>query len=572
MRRTDLHQRARMLPGLVLAALLAADAAWATTIVIVNLDGAGEGFNDATPAAPIGGNPGTTVGQQRLNVFQHAANTWASILPSTVTISVQAAFNPLTCTANSAVLGSAGTVSVVANFPNAPFTGTWYQVALGNKLAGSDLVPASNDINAQFNSNLNGNPGCLGGVGWYYGFDGNEGANIDLLPVVLHEIGHGLGFATFANLSTGAFFGGPPNPGPFPDIYSRFLFDRTVGLTWPQMTNAQRAASAINTGNLVWNGSIANGASKQILGFKPVLVVNSPGGIAGTYDVGPASFGPALTLSALTGDVVLVDDGAAPTSDACSPLVNGAQVAGHIAFIDRGTCTFVSKAMAAQSAGATAVLIANNVAGPLSPGGSDPTITIPVVGISQADGNTIRAQLGSGVNATLKLDNTQMAGADPQGRLLLYAPNPLEQGSSVSHWDVTAFPNLLMEPALSRDLEADDVDLTRYAFMDEGWFKGATDSRTPMYATHLVGNYPNPFNPGTKILFDLEQTDVVRLDIFDVSGHRVRQLANGPMTAGPHALPWDGKDSRGRQVAAGIYVARLQSGSHTDTRRLALVK
>jgi PA domain-containing protein/flagellar hook capping protein FlgD len=569
MRRTDLHRGARMLPGLVLAAFLAADAAWATTITIVNLDGAGEGFNDPTAAAPIGGNPGTTVGQQRLNVFQHAANTWASILPSTVTIRVQAAFNPLTCNATSAVLGSAGTIGLSANFTNAPVTNTWYQIALANKLAGSDLDPANNDINAQFNSSLNGDPGCLGGVGWYYGFDGNEGTNIDLLPVVLHEIGHGLGFATFTNLSTGAFFNGPPA---LPDIFSRFLFDRTANLGWVAMTNAQRAASAINTGNLVWSGSIANGAAKQILGFKPVLVVNSPGGIAGTYAAGPASFGRALNVTGVTGNVVLVDDGAAPNSDACSPLVNGAQVAGNIAFIDRGTCTFVSKAMQAQSVGAIAVIIANNVAGLLSPGGTDATITIPVIGISLADGNTIRAQLGAGVNATLKLDNTQMAGADPQGRVLMYAPNPLEQGSSVSHWDVTAFPNLLMEPALSRDLKADAVDLTRYTFMDIGWFKGATDAGTPAYATHLVGNYPNPFNPGTKILFELEQTDVVRLDIYDVAGRRVRRLVDGAMTAGLHALSWDGADAHGRMVATGIYVARLQSGSHTDTRRLALVK
>jgi PA domain-containing protein/flagellar hook capping protein FlgD len=568
MRRIDLRT-CRTLPGLVAAALLAAGAAGATTITIVNLDGASEGFNDPTPAAPIGGNPGTTVGQQRLNVFQHAANTWASILESTVPIRVEAQFDPLTCNATSAVLGSAGTNSVSANFANAPFTNTWYTVALANKLAGSDLSPALNDIHATFNSNLNGSAGCLGGAGWYYGFDGNEGTNIDLLPVVLHEVGHGLGFATFTNLSTGAFFNGPPT---LPDIYARFLFDRTLSLTWPQMTNAQRAASAVNTGNVVWNGSIANGAAKQILGFKPVLVVNSPAGIAGTYAAGPASFGTALNVSGVTGNVVLVDDGVAPTSDACSPLVNGAQVAGNIAFIDRGTCTFSSKAQAAQSVGAIAVIIANNVAGLLSPGGTDATITIPVIGISLADGNTIRAQLGSGVNATLKLDNTQLAGADPQGRVLLYAPNPLEQGSSISHWDVTAFPNLLMEPALSRDLQADAVDLTRYAFMDIGWFKGATDAGTPAYATHLVGNYPNPFNPGTKILFELEQTDVVRLDIFDVAGRRVRRLVDGPMTAGPHALPWDGTDARGRTVATGIYVARLQSGGRTDTRRLALVK
>ena len=58
----------------------------AATITIINLDGAGEGFNDPTPATPVGGNPGTTIGQQRLNVFQEAANIWGGLLPSAVEI------------------------------------------------------------------------------------------------------------------------------------------------------------------------------------------------------------------------------------------------------------------------------------------------------------------------------------------------------------------------------------------------------------------------------------------------------------------------------------------------------
>jgi hypothetical protein len=53
--------------------------AHAATIVIVNVDGANEGFNDPTPVAPIGGNPGATIGAQRLYVFQYAANLWGSI-------------------------------------------------------------------------------------------------------------------------------------------------------------------------------------------------------------------------------------------------------------------------------------------------------------------------------------------------------------------------------------------------------------------------------------------------------------------------------------------------------------
>ena len=181
----------------------------------------------------------------------------------------------------------------------------------------------------------------------------------------------------------------------------------------------------------------------------------------------------------LTGNLVLANDGTAPNGDACSPLVNGAAVGGKIALIDRGTCSFMGKAQVAQNAGAIAVIIVNNVADPTPPGlgGSDPSITIPVVSITQTDGTTLKAQLLSGtVNVTLNRDLTQFAGADAQGRVLMFAPNPLQQGSSVSHWDVSCTPNTLMEPAINSDLGAGNVDLTRYLFQDIGWFQGVTEA------------------------------------------------------------------------------------------------
>ena len=93
---------------LVVAGLGASAPATAATITIVNNDGAGEGFNDPTATAPIGGNTGTTIGQQRLIAFQFAADVWGALLPSNVEIRINATFDALTCSATSAVLGSAG--------------------------------------------------------------------------------------------------------------------------------------------------------------------------------------------------------------------------------------------------------------------------------------------------------------------------------------------------------------------------------------------------------------------------------------------------------------------------------
>jgi hypothetical protein len=183
---------------------------------------------------------------------------------------------------------------------------------------------------------------------------------------------------------------------------------------------------------------------------------------------GSAGFGPQLYN--VTGNLVLVEDGVAPINDGCEAYVNGPAILGNIALIDRGLCTFTAKAVAAQAAGAIAVVIANNAAGPAPGlGGTDPTITIPVVSVSQADGAQLKvALLGGPVNVTLGFDNSVISGVDGAGRVKLYAPNPFESGSSVSHFDVSALPNLLMEPAINTNL-SNTVDLTLSHFVDLGW-------------------------------------------------------------------------------------------------------
>ena len=454
---------------------LAPSAFGAATIVIQNNDAAGVGFNDPTPVAPVGGNPGTTLGQQRLNAFQFAANIWGATLSSNVTITVKADWISLNCTSTTAVLGSAGADSIWSNFTGAPFNDTWYGAALANALTGSDLDAPRAEINAHFNLNL-GNPGCLDGIHFYLGLDNNHGNDTDLVAVLLHEFSHGFGFQTFTDRSTGV------QPNGIPSIYDRLLFDNTTGKTWAQMTDLERQASAINTGNLAWNGPAVTSQTSSVLAT-PRLHVNSPPAIAGNYAVGTAGFGPSVSSPGQTANLVQAldaADGAGPsTTDGCSPFTNAGAISGNLALIDRGMCTFVTKVKNAQNAGAVAVVIVDNVSAGTPPGmgGSDATITIPPVSITLANGNTIKAQLGSGVNATVLLDHSAPGGTDSQGRVLVFTPNPLQGGSSVSHWDTSAFPNQLMEPSINGDLTHSVTtprDLTTSLLQDIGWTTSTT--------------------------------------------------------------------------------------------------
>lgn len=318
------------------------------TITIVNNDGPGEGFNDTTSVTMDGTNPGTTAGDRRLNLFNFAAGIWGDFLDSGVPIPIDAEFNPLApCTTMGGVLGFASTNSIFQNHTNAVFPNTWYHISLANKQSGTDNDMVFNDISTTFNSDVDN--GCLGvGTRFYYGFDGSTPANrINLLVVVLHELGHGLGFSSFVNGATGQLAGGDP------DVYTTFMFDESVSMFWNAMTDGDRMMSALRFDEVAWTG----------------------------------------------------------------PNIN---IAGSI--------------------------------------------------------------LTAGRNVTT-------------GNVYLYTPNPLEPGSSISHFSTTANPNLLMEPIITMGLPI-DLDLTRQQMRDIGWYRDSDNDLTPDTITNVMPN-SGTLNVGT---------------------------------------------------------------------------
>jgi hypothetical protein len=203
--------------GAVLAtvsALSISQFAGAVPLAFVYPDGPTEGFNDPT------------LGAVRKAAFENACHIWADQLAGTVPLSISAEFNPLPGNKRSAVLGAAGPAFVERDFAGS-IPDTWYSVAQANHLSNSDTEPTGPDIEAVFNSNVD-NPKVLGDISWYYGLDSNAGPNIDFRSVVLHEVGHGLGFLDLINPKKGTFFFPSGEATPLPDIYSRLLTQATT--------------------------------------------------------------------------------------------------------------------------------------------------------------------------------------------------------------------------------------------------------------------------------------------------------------------------------------------------------
>ncbi len=135
---------------------------------------------------------------------------------------------------------------------------------------------------------------------------------------------------------------------------------------------------------------------------KVAMEVKAPDTIAGFYVAVAASFGPSLETP-ITGKLVLVNDGLDVFTDACDGIQNNGDLAGNIALIDRGNCTYLTKANIAEAAGAIAIVVVNNVPSPPFAMGGSGSSGIPGVMISQADGEILKAHLLAGDTVDISL-------------------------------------------------------------------------------------------------------------------------------------------------------------------------
>lgn len=115
---------------------------------------------------------------------------------------------------------------------------------------------------------------------------------------------------------------------------------------------------------------------------------------------------------------------------------------------------------------------------------------------------------------------------------------------------------------LGESVESDIVEFNVTELNPQGIISG----------TFIDNIYPNPFNPVTKISFNIAEEKLTEITIFNIKGQKVRRLIDSVMPAGMHEIYWDGKNDKQQSVATGVYFIKMDCGSRHDSRRVLLLK
>jgi len=88
----------------------------------------------------------------------------------------------------------------------------------------------------------------------------------------------------------------------------------------------------------------------------------------------------------------------------------------------------------------------------------------------------------------------------------------------------------------------------------------------------LLPNYPNPFNPATTVIYELDRPGLVQVTVHDLRGRLIATLVDGERPVGRSEVYWNGQDGKGRQAASGVYLVKIQSGAEQDSRMVVMIK
>ena len=477
--------------------------------------------------------------QDARNAIERAFEIWSTHISSDVPIRIEA--NWIALAENT--LGSAGPTNIVQFDPlEAEQVGgepnTWYTIAQASAMTGEDLVTQFSvehdvvmNINCQWDS-------------WYFGTDANPPVGqIDLVSVVLHEIGHGIGFlgSMSANNETleGSHGFGASND---PIIFDRFAEDG-IGTAllntseYPNPSNALYLALTGQQGGVFFDGNnanLVNGGSRVIL-YSPS---EWNGGSSyshldqSTYTGTesalmrpriPSAFAihsPGPVFCGMLGDWGWPLGGDCQAFIAADALITVRDLQNmELDNLDFGVTNIGSPV--------TLSFTISNDAGSPDPLSFDIIIDNENYRIEPAGSASQQVQPGETVQVSVRYD--------PQD-------DQIHDGTVRIRHNASNQPSPITVPLLGESLLQDEI-------------------------ARLEQNYPNPFNPETTIPFVLPDQANVRLDIYSIDGRLVKTLQNGTLPSGRYEDPYNLSD-----LASGMYLYRLIVDNFADTKKFLLVK
>ena len=181
-----------------------------------------------------------------------------------------------------------------------------------------------------------------------------------------------------------------------------------------------------------------------------------------------------------------------------------------------------------------------------------------------------------GLGAVVEL----IAGNLRQRRTLQPSFGYLSHGPAEAHFglgDMTSVDTLRVHWPDGHQTEETDLDLAqlnqrRVVSRDRAAAIASEDNPVIPTVFQLGHGYPNPFNPRVTIPVDVPRESTVHLEVFNISGQRVRSLLQDVMLAGTHRIIWDGRDANGQLVGTGVYILRMQAGEFQQAQRVLLLK
>lgn len=465
------------------------------------------------------------------NAFEYAVNIWEAYLDSDIPIRIEANWVEL----GERVLGSAGPTQIVQ--VNAGEPDTWYTISQGSAISGIDFVRESrgtaNEVNHDIVVNISSNF-----PDWYFGTDAQTpDGKIDMVTVMLHEVGHGIGFSGSVRVSTGGStaqwgYGFPASP----IIYDRFVVD--------------------GNGNEILDRNVYSNNSGSL--YDAVT-----GGRGGIYSVGI--------------NTIIANRGQGARLYAPSEW-NGGSSFSHL---DQTTFSKtenalmrprIDRAFAIHSPGPVMCGILNDTGWPLTNACDDAINTSSFLTVDQPELTFGVVNEDDRIEKDITLTNPVDSPGFFVGRVGLSGSN--------SFFENLPNPVIVLEPGESQ------VITISYRPSREEKASGtvsivhnATNVESP-YVVALQGealakdktfileqNYPNPFNASTVIPFALAKDAMVSLDIYDAMGRHLQTLVNGPLSSGRYAERLDANE-----FSSGLYFYRIIVDGKSTTGKLMLTK